>query len=85
MSTRHERRRAAKRRQERKLEGLAQAAIAARTAAIVKRNMSAPPERNYYAGIASSVVHCMNAGARKGGGFGARTERREHTCKRWGA
>lgn len=67
MSTRHERRKRAKKNAERKLEGLAQAAIAARTNAIVRANMAKPIERNYYAGIRSSVALCESAGARHGG------------------
>lgn len=48
MSTRHQRRKAAKANAQRKLEGLAQAARAAEVAAIVRKNKSQPIERNYY-------------------------------------
>lgn len=73
MSTRHERRKSAKLRSERKLLGLAQAARAAQVAAIVRDNKSRPIERNYYAGIQSCVTMCANSGARKGGGFAAQS------------
>lgn len=63
MSTRHERRRKAKA----KAEAIAQAAIAYNNAAIVRKNMSQPVERNYYAGIKSCISMLEDAGARSGG------------------
>jgi hypothetical protein len=63
MSTRHQRRKAAKVNAQRKLEGLAQAARSANIAKIVRDNKSRPIERNYFAGTTSSVY---------AGGFAAR-------------
>jgi hypothetical protein len=48
MSSRHTRRKAAKRRAEEKLLGLAQAARSAMIGEIVRKNKSTPIERNYY-------------------------------------
>ena len=49
MSSRHTRRKAAKAKQQAKLEALAQAQRSANIAAIVRANKAAPIERNYYA------------------------------------
>ena len=48
MSSRHTRRKAAKAKQQTKLEALAQAQRSANIAKIVRENKSAPIERNYY-------------------------------------
>lgn len=48
MSSRHTRRKLARERHQRKLEGLAKAARSAMIAGIVKANKSSPIERNYY-------------------------------------
>ena len=48
MSSRHTRRKAAKAKQQTKLEALAQAQRSANIAAIVRANKAAPIERNYY-------------------------------------
>lgn len=71
---RHQRRKAAKARQLRKLEGLAQAQRAANVAAIVRKNLANPPERNYFKpsimGQLASLSHrayvCQNVARRKG-------------------
>ncbi len=67
MSTRHERRRKAKAALADKLERLATAERARRNGEIVRANLSRPVERNYYAGIRSSVVSIVEHGALSGG------------------
>lgn len=67
MATRHQRRKAAKAKQQDHLIRLATAERAARNAAIVKSNLSKPIERNYYAGIRSSCVSIVEHGALRGG------------------
>jgi len=48
MSSRHTRRKEAKRKSEAKLEALAQAELSRRTASIVRKNKAQPIQRNYY-------------------------------------
>ena len=67
MSTRHERRRKAKANALDKLERLAIAERSRRNAEIVRHNLNRPCERNYYAGIRSSVVSIVEGGALRGG------------------
>ena len=75
MATRHERRKAAKARQQDKLERLAVAERSKRNAEIVRSNLNSPVERNYYAGIKSSAVLIVEGGALRGGYQRTRTIR----------
>ena len=67
MATRHERRKASKARQLDKLVRLATAERSRMIAETVRSNLSSPVERNYYAGIKSSAVLIVEAGALRGG------------------
>ena len=66
-TSRHARRKAAKARRAEKLERLAVAERSRRNAEIVRRNLNAPKERNYFAGIKSSIVIAVESGSLRGG------------------